>query len=141
VQNKKLIQDYLTRGANRYQALELLFRLESYADVVRESQELVELCLKAILRSAGIEPPRLHDLSDVLLEHVSRFPKPFEGHVKKMAKISHTLRRDRELSFYGSEDLTPSEFYSQADAVEARDNAAYVLKWSQQLAAGKAKQK
>jgi hypothetical protein len=33
------------------------------------------------------------------------------------------LRRDRELAFYGAEDLTPSGFYTKEDAVSARDVA------------------
>ncbi|HKB79221.1 MAG TPA: hypothetical protein VKH35_05855 [Thermoanaerobaculia bacterium] len=37
---------------------------------------------------------------------------------------SRDLRRDRELAFYGAEDLTPSTFYSKKDATLARDGAA-----------------
>jgi hypothetical protein len=33
------------------------------------------------------------------------------------------LRRDRELAFYGAEDLTPTGFYTQDDAVAAREIA------------------
>jgi len=29
-------------------------------------------------------------------------------------------RRDRELAFYGAEDLTPSDFHEEADAMLAR---------------------
>ena len=38
-------------------------------------------------------------------------------------KISRSLRRDRELAFYGSEDLTPSEFYKEEDAATALSQA------------------
>ena len=41
--------------------------------------------------------------------------------------ISKNLRRDRELSFYGSEDLTPLEFYSKGDAKKAKDSAYFVV--------------
>jgi hypothetical protein len=44
-----------------------------------------------------------------------------------MAAISRDLRRDRELAFYGAEDLTPSDFYSQADADKAREGARAVV--------------
>jgi len=37
------------------------------------------------------------------------------------------LRRDRELAFYGAEDLVPSEFYAQDDADRARDGARFVV--------------
>ena len=39
----------------------------SWADGVRESQEVVELALKGLLRVSGIEPPRIHDVSEVLM--------------------------------------------------------------------------
>ena len=44
------------------------------------------------------------------------------------ALISKQLRRDRELAFYGSEDLTPSDFYKREDAVEARTGADEVVR-------------
>lgn len=42
-------------------------------------------------------------------------------------QISRTLRRDRELAFYGSEDLTPQEFYKQTDADQAKESAEWVV--------------
>jgi hypothetical protein len=43
------------------------------------------------------------------------------------ADCPRDLRRDRELAFYGAEDLTPSGFYSKQDAVRARDGARQVV--------------
>jgi hypothetical protein len=40
--------------------------------------------------------------------------------LKKPAEYSRCLRRDRELAFYGSEDLTPMDFYRETDARQAR---------------------
>ena len=37
------------------------------------------------------------------------------------------LRRDRELAFNGSEDLTPSEFYRREHAEAARADASWVV--------------
>lgn len=37
-----------------------------YAYAVRQSQEAVELLLKAALRLAGVEPPKWHDVGPVL---------------------------------------------------------------------------
>lgn len=127
MQNKDLVADYMTRAEHRLAAVELLLSRNSYADVVRESQELVELCLKALLRHAKIEAPRTHDVSDVLMEFTHKLPPSAQIHAKQLAKVSHSLRRDRELSFYGSEDLTPSDFYKQADADEAIENAKWVF--------------
>ena len=67
MRNVDLAGDYVKRAQARLRALDVLYDAASWADVVRESQEVVELTLKGLLRSCGIDPPRLHDVSDVLL--------------------------------------------------------------------------
>lgn len=121
--NSSLIEDYLKRAEARLKALEVLYKEKSYADVVRESQEIVELSLKALLRANQIEAPRIHDVSDIIKENKTKFSKIPAKDLDKCCKISHSLRRDRELAFYGTEDLTPSEFYSKDDAEEAKNGA------------------
>jgi len=121
--NKSLVKDYIERAGKRLLALEVLYREKSWADVVRESQEIVELTLKALLRSCDIEVPRIHDVSGALSEESARLPTALKSSIGFLIKTSKALRRDRELAFYGSEDLTPSEFYSEDDAQEARDLA------------------
>ena len=127
MRNRELADDYLRRAEIRLRAIDVLFEAESWADVVRESQEAVELALKGLLRSLGIEPPRVHDVSDVLLTNRDRLPERLRGDVERMAEISKDLRRDRELAFYGAEDLTPSGFYDRVDAVAARDGAYFAV--------------
>jgi HEPN domain-containing protein len=123
VRNRELAFDYVHRAEVRLRALDVLFAERSWADVVRESQEVVELALKGLLRACGIEAPRIHDVSDILLAEKVRLPRPVHEHLPQLASISRELRRDRELAFYGAEDLTPSGFYSEEDAVKARDGA------------------
>ena len=103
----------------RLRAIDVLFEQSSWADVVRESQEVVELALKGLLRTFGIAVPFVHDVSDVLTANLSRLPPNARPSVPRWCEISKQLRRDRELSFYGSEDVTPSEFYGRADAETA----------------------
>ena len=128
MRNRALAADYLQRAAVRLRAIEVLFAAASWADVVRESQEVVELALKGLLRSCGIEAPRIHDVSDVLLAERARLPAALRPELERLAHISRDLRRDRELAFYGAEDLTPSSFYSKDDAVRARDGAALTVR-------------
>ena len=123
MRNPGLAGDYIRRASLRLRALDVLFEGESWADVVRESQEVVELALKALLRASGIDPPRIHDVSDVLRSERERLPGGVAEEVDSLAEASRELRRDRELAFYGAEDLTPSEFYSRADAERARGHA------------------
>ena len=124
MRNVDLATDYVQRAAVRLRAVEVLFQAQSWADVVRESQEIVELALKGLLRSCGIDPPRIHDVSEVLLAERERLPAPVRDELETLTAISRTLRRDRELAFYGAEDLTPSGFYSRSDAEQARDGAS-----------------
>jgi len=123
MQNPDLARDHVRRAEIRLRALDVLFESESWADVVRESQEVVELALKGVLRAHGVEPPRVHDVSQVLLAERDRLPAPLHGRLGELAEISRELRRDRELAFYGAEDLTPSGFYTRRDAERARDGA------------------
>jgi hypothetical protein len=128
MRNLDLAADHVRRATVRLKAVDVLFEGESWADVVRESQEVVELALKGLLRACGIEAPRIHDVSDILIAESERLPPPLRGEVERLAVISRELRRDRELAFYGAEDLTPSTFYSRADALRARDNARLTVR-------------
>ncbi|CAN5787190.1 hypothetical protein BH23GEM9_BH23GEM9_36340 [soil metagenome] len=49
------------------------------------------------------------------------------ANIDRMVSVSRRLRRDRELAFYGAEDLTPSGFYSVTDARAARADAAALV--------------
>jgi hypothetical protein len=125
--NPKLARDYLLRSRKRLKAVALLLEEDAFADVVRESQEVVELLLKAVLRSFGIAVPFSHDLSETFAEHGSRLPDAVRSLLPRWSEISKHLRKDRELAFYGSEDITPSSFYTRRDAEQAKGMAEEVL--------------
>lgn len=128
MRNQGLAADHVHRASVRLQALNVLFEARSWADVVRESAEVVELALKGLVRSMGIDPPRIHDMADVLLAEEARLPPALSGDVHRLAEASRNLRRDRELAFYGAEDLTPSDFYKRRDAEQARQAARLVVR-------------
>lgn len=125
--NPKLARDYLKRAQARLKAVALLLHEEAFADVVRESQEVVELLFKAVLRSFGIAVPFSHDLSESLTENAGRLPQEVQLLIPRWSHISKQLRKDRELSFYGSEDVTPSDFYTREDAERAMAMAEEAL--------------
>ena len=137
MKNETLVKDYLDRAAVRLKAIEVLKQEKSWADVVRESQEAIELSLKALLRHCGIEVPRIHDVSPLLEENIQQLPDLIRPQVKKLSKISRDLRRDRELAFYGSEDLTPSDFYRAEDGKEALASAKWVVELVREACLGK----
>jgi len=127
MKNRSLAMDYLERARVRIRAIEVLAEAQSHADVVRESQEVIELALKALIRASNIEVPRIHDVSPVLVENLKRLPEDVRPHVDYLCSVSRKLRRDRELAFYGSEDLVPSEFYRAEDGEEALESARRVV--------------
>jgi HEPN domain-containing protein len=128
MRNRGLAADHVRRAEARLRALDVLFDAESWADVVRESQEVVELTLKGLLRAVGVDPPRVHDVADVLFAERGRLPPALARAIDQLADASRGLRRDRELAFYGAEDLTPSDFYKRHDAEQARNAARLVVR-------------
>lgn len=52
---------------------------------------------------------------------------PIQDDLENICDISRSLRRDRELAYYGSEDLTPSEFYQEKDATYALESAKHIV--------------
>lgn len=125
--NGRLVRDYLHRAAARREVIAEFHRRGNWADVVRDCQAIVELALKALLRACRIDPPRIHDVSGVLLDRQDALPATTQVHVRQLADVSRRLRRDRELAFYGAEDLVPSDFYKREDAERALQDADFVL--------------
>jgi HEPN domain-containing protein len=97
--------------------------------VVRRSQESVELALKAALRAAGIEVPHVHDVGVFLIDNAQRLPEVLTKHLERVVSISRRLREEREISFYGDEEVgaPPERLYSSHDAEEALRDARFVV--------------
>jgi HEPN domain-containing protein len=128
-----LARSYLDRAQLRLEVLAFLLERGGHADVVREAQELVELALKALLRLVGVEPPHHHDVSGLLLEHAERVPAELRERLPRAAEISKSLRKERELAFYGDIDFIPTEEYGEPHARAAYEGAAFVLTLAQDV--------
>lgn len=85
MRNLDLAHDYLKRAGVRLSALDVLYRGESWADVVCESQEVVELALKALLRTSGVDVPRVHDVAPILIAERARLPQGLAPHLDELA--------------------------------------------------------
>lgn len=129
----ELALDYLRKGRVRVEMLAWLLDREAFADVVREAQEAVELCLKGALRQVGIDPPKIHDVGGLLIAYRSRFPVSAQEEVERVAAISKQLRKDRELAFDGDVDFVPGKSYGRAEAVEALAGAREALAWTERV--------
>lgn len=118
---------YLAKAEVRFQALLFYKEKRAYSDVVREAQEMVELLLKAVLRSIGAEVPKVHDVGRILEKHRHLLPSALQECLGEIRQISKRLRKERELSFYGADDFIPTEEYTLEDAEKAIEDAEYVL--------------
>jgi len=128
VRTDALARDYLERARNRIIDATSALARGAYPEVIRYSQECVELCLKAALRVVGVEYPKVHDVGDVLMLHADRFPEWLRSRLDELRRISAELAQARGPSLYGIEALgkPPSELFGEGDAREALASARLV---------------
>ena len=119
----ELVKAYLLKAEKRLKVLRIFFEEADYSDVIREGQELIEICGKGILRSVGMDVPKWHDVGGLVEELSSKYPELSES-LKAFARNSKWLRKEREISFYGDVDFIPTEEYTQEDAAKALQGAA-----------------
>ena len=119
----QLAAGYFRKCSDRMAALEVLLQREAWSDVVRESQEIVELALKGILRAVGIDPPKWHDVGGLLLEHSDKVSVLGKEELRYVAAASKRLRKEREFAFYGDIDFVPTDEYDLEDASSAFEQA------------------
>jgi HEPN domain-containing protein len=126
---------HLHGAKSRLESAKNAFNGKDFPYVVRLSQECVELSLKSALRFVGIEPPKWHDVGFILEKEKDRFPQWFKNEIERFAFISRKLRREREPSMYGDEELslTPEEMYHKYDAEVSLEDAAFVYEKCEDL--------
>ncbi|MCX7726836.1 MAG: HEPN domain-containing protein [Chitinispirillaceae bacterium] len=123
MKSKLLITDYLKRAKLRFKILPQFLSENDYADVIRISQEIVELIEKAIVIKIGINPPKWHDVIDIIIENKDRIPKQTANAIAKLRSKAKWLRSQREIAFYGDDDFIPLREYSVKDAKSAMETA------------------
>ncbi|MCS7278639.1 MAG: HEPN domain-containing protein [Thermodesulfobacteriaceae bacterium] len=128
-----LAKSYLKKAKVRFEMLKFLYEREAYSDVIREAQEAVELTTKAMLRQRGIEPPKYHEVSFLFFHHKDKFPEFSEEELKRMSKISKSLRKERELSLYGDIDFIPTEEYTAEEAKWAIEGTEYIISLAERI--------
>ena len=127
--NIRLGESYVERAVARLPFLRQMQAAGLHADVVQESQEVVELALKGVLRIIGVDPPKEHDVSKQLAAQRDRLPRTVAANLREIRRFSKRLRRERELAFYGDEDFVPSDEYDADDSDEAIVAAEAIVGW------------
>jgi len=93
---------------------------------VRKSQEAVELAIKGLLRWAGIEYSKVHKIGKSFKNSkVLTVLTPEE--VQRFAAIADNLALNRELSFYGSDDMGAPELFGREAAQKALDECRLIV--------------
>ena len=124
-----LAKSYLVKARARLKALAVLRDEGAHSDVVPRGAGAGRAGAEGHAPLGGAyEPPKLHDVSPLLVEHRARFVADVGERLGRAAEISQRLRHDRELAFYGDIDFIPTEQYSGADAVRAFEDAAWTLR-------------
>lgn len=124
-----IARDYLARARVRRTALHALMNAGGYPDVVRQSQEVVELVLKGALRFIGVDPPKRHDVHRAMAGFVDRLPAEWRDTLGELHEILGRLAADRAPAFYGDEahDVPASALFGEADARRALEVAERLL--------------
>jgi HEPN domain-containing protein len=127
--SRDMARSHRRRAARVMREAERLFAEEDWSLCVRRCQEAVELALKALLRAAGAEVPKVHDVSGALRQNVDRLPPAVAAEIDTLVSASRRLREERELAFYGDEETeTEAEaLYARGDADEALTLARRVM--------------
>ncbi len=122
-----LATDYFKRCKMRIKALKVLLDEGAYPDVVRESQEIVELLLKGFLRKKNIDPPKWHDVGSILDENRNILNPSILNELDQILEFSKYLRRERENAFYGEEDIIPLQHFDQKIAQFCYDKVSWLI--------------
>jgi HEPN domain-containing protein len=127
---RTLAEDYLRRAEVRVESAKNALTTRDYPDVIRFSQEGVELSLKAALRAFGVEYAKEHDVSEVLRSVSKRFPLWFRQELDYFANVSADLASKRAVAMYGLEleGKGPSQIFGEDDASRAFEDAKKVLR-------------
>ncbi|MEM2896047.1 MAG: HEPN domain-containing protein [Candidatus Bathyarchaeia archaeon] len=131
----KIAKAQLRQAKSRLRDAEEALNDENYPYCLRLSQECVELSLKASLKLVGIEYPKIHDVSEVLISVKGRFPEWFKKEIEEMGEASKILASKREVALYGSEEeyLTPEEVIGNKEAKDALEKARKVYQLCEKL--------
>ena len=102
----------------------------SYAFAVLAAQECVEFSIKGALRRMGIEHPKTHDVSQLLVLNRERLSESLASNLDRVSEVSRRLSLKRSQAAYGDElaGTPPDRMFSRAEAESALEEASWVLK-------------
>jgi HEPN domain-containing protein len=129
VTSDRVARDYLWRAQGRRRGFDAFLAAQLHADVVRGSQDVIELVLKGALRFVGVDPPKRHDVHGVFARFIDRFPAEWRAALDELGEALDELAADRAPAFYGDEErgIPASELFGEEDARRAMSAADRLL--------------
>jgi HEPN domain-containing protein len=123
--SKKMAENYLADATSILSEAKVAKGSDLHHRAIRLSQESLELSLKAVLRSVGVEYPKEHDVSDAIDENLQKFPDWFRSISPELKEGSEWLSERRGLSMYGDEiaGKPPSQLFTSEDSAKALEYA------------------
>jgi HEPN domain-containing protein len=132
-----LVKSYVAQARTYLDTAKQLRERYEFPEAVRAAQTCVELCLKAILKSAGIDPPHKHDVGRELLAVQEKLPATFREKVPKLNFISLSMALWRDPAMYGMEgQLPPDKLFGKEEADLALRYAEDVYLWCSPVSYG-----
>ncbi len=125
----RLAEAFLVRARTRLKALDALRAEADFSDVVREARDIVDLCIRGMLRVMDIEVSRWREAGEILQENIRRFPSEIVAHEERLMGILKDLAQANEIP-PTDEDGTPHAVVGKmniADADRATAEAEWVL--------------
>ena len=119
--------DLIARSGHCLRETRAAYDESDYALCVRRAQETIELAIKGLLRLAGIEFPREHDVSNALLDSAGRFPEPWREALPELARRMQEITPKRGPAMYGleSQGIPASEAFDENDGRGALADAEF----------------
>jgi len=120
--------DLLARAGRCLREARTLYDEGDHALCVRRAQEAIELAIKGLLRLVGIEFPREHDVSEVLVVSADRFPDAWREVLPELARKMREITPKRGPAMYGLEahGIPASEAFDEEDGRGALADAEFV---------------
>ena len=125
----RLAEAFLDRARTRLKALDVLRAEADFSDVVREARDIVDLCIRGMLRVMDIEVSRWREAGEILQENIRRFPSEIVAHEERLMGILKDLAQANEIPPSDEEGIPHAvvEKMNIGDADRATAEAEWVL--------------
>jgi HEPN domain-containing protein len=118
----------LDEAKGHYEEMHRAFKGNSWNRTIRRAQEVVELCLKGLLKEMGIEYPKVHDVGNVFEKACIQKEIDIDSQLlQEIKSISSDLAEKRSPAFYMEID------YTKQQAEKAMQSAEKVFAVATQL--------